>query len=72
MEQDLKLKGVGPATIRNYLLYPHHGSFARPPRDGRRCLVGLPEMSNAWQTQHGIYHSIKRIPTHLCESLGYY
>ena len=35
MEQDLKLKGVSPATIRNYLLYARKfaGFFMRSPAE---------------------------------------
>ena len=38
MEQDLKLRGFSPATIRNYLLYCRNFAafFMRSPEDGWR------------------------------------
>jgi hypothetical protein len=42
MEQDLKLKGVSPATIRNYLLYCRKFAATCVPRRNSALLKSAP------------------------------
>ena len=59
MEQDLKLKGVSPATIRNYRLYARKfaGFFMRSPAElGAAEVQGRSSVPRENLFFHGPYH----------------